>query len=52
MPVEFSTIAPTAAIARLQGEWILRQARDFWRESHWPSKTALSRERLRKKFLT
>jgi hypothetical protein len=44
-------ITTTPGVARLQAEWIAKQAFGFWRESQWPSKSALSRERHRKKFL-
>jgi hypothetical protein len=44
-------ITATPGVARLQAEWIAKQAFAFCRESHWPSKSALSRERHRKKFL-
>ena len=46
-----NVIRPTENVARLQVEWVVRQAMDFWRDSQSRYKSPLARERHRKKFL-
>jgi len=46
-----NVIRPSDSVAKLQTDWVVRQAMDFWRDSQSRHKSPLARERHRNRFL-